>query len=203
MATETLIQVHLEPKTKYFAQRFARNCGMSLGTYIEHCVSTVLSVTETPAAGSVYSFEDVELLLWHENAADRFVLTATHFPKMLTDRERILWIGVIRHSPEFWNVPITFMAPVATVDSFRFDVLRARWKEYEAMDRNALLVLSTSIREQFEALKEGELSAGARELRDSLRTQMTAKKAKADAQFEQEMVEVRKKNAASAKKGKR
>jgi hypothetical protein len=190
----TLIQVHLGEKTKFFAQRFARSSGLTLGAFVENCVSTVLSLTEMTTGGRTFTFDVLEKLLWSEHAADRFVHVAAHFPALLTERERVLWRHVICKSPEFWKVSLNRTTPSPDEHTFNSDMLRSRWDEFEAMSREDFLALANTIKHEAEAARVAALPPEGASFREKLRITFAQKQKEQDEKFEQEMVAVREAN---------
>jgi hypothetical protein len=183
-ASETLIQVHLEERTKYFAQRFARSSGLTLGTFVNNCVDAVLSLTEVTSGTRTFTFEQVEELLWSDDPVERFLKVAVHFPNMLTERERILWKAVICKDETFWKVPITtWPPPQADKHTFRSDVLHTHWEEFESMDRDALLIRAQAMREVWDATRDAAMSPEQAEFKEQLRATLAKQRKQATEQL--------------------
>ena len=138
-AEGVVTSIRLDPKTKYFAQRVARGAGMSLAALVQLLLDDYLSHETVQGIGEEVDMARLMSEVWAEHEADRLVLIADRFPRMLTERERILWKRIICERQEFWNLPLTRLRHRIIVKSFNFQRLREQWeainKEAEVLDR--------------------------------------------------------------------
>lgn len=138
-AEEVVTSIRLETKTKYFAQLIARGAGMSLAGLVQALLDDYLSREIVRGTGEEISMTQLMSEVWAEHEADRMVLIADRFPRMLTERERVLWKRIICERQEFWHAPLSHTRHRVTLKTFNFPHLREQWgalnKEADALDR--------------------------------------------------------------------
>ena len=112
---------------------------MSLAGLVQALLDDYLSREIVQGTGEEISMTQLMSEVWAEHEADRLVLIADRFPRMLTERERVLWKRIICERQEFWHAPLSHTRHRVTVKTFNFPHLREQWgalnKEADALDR--------------------------------------------------------------------
>jgi hypothetical protein len=172
---DALMQVKLSPETKYFAVLFSKRAGTTLSEFVAECVDAVLATSTVTVAGKALDYKKLTRLLWAEHPADRFALLATHFPGELTLREQLLWLGVVKQSQAFWNVPLMELYRTKQLtDVINLGELRKKWDSFDSMNRDEIAALAQTIKQENQAGLDSNLPPELKELRENIRAQLSS-----------------------------
>jgi hypothetical protein len=157
MGAETLDKIqtviYLPEKTRYFAGLFVKHMSISLSDFFAECVEAALETVTVSVAGRDFTYAELQEQLWTDHPADRLVLLATRFPGEMTDREALLWRGVICRNKEFWLVPLTGVRIPVSKDTFNYEYLRNKWEDLDSLNRGQIAKLAQSIKVNLEGMK--------------------------------------------------
>lgn len=147
---DVLTTLRLDPRTKHFAQAVARASGISFGELIDTLLNGYLAKATLDERGRGKLVSEVMNEAWSEHEADRIALLGNRFPKALTERDRLLWQGIICESQRYWKVPLTGWPIKVSTKTFNFELFREELWLFDDVTRNEMSVRANELRRQKE-----------------------------------------------------
>ncbi len=147
---DTLTTLKLDARTKHFAQAVARASDITFGELIDKLLADYLAHATLDERGRGKLVSEVMNETWSEHEADRIALLGNRFPKALTERDRLLWAGIICESQRYWKEPLTGRPMKVTEKTFNFPLFREELWMFDDVTRDEMSVRVNELRRQKE-----------------------------------------------------